>query len=123
MHGEKLVAWLREHAAKEWGRFGGKDHFMVFGRTSWDFGALMSDGIESWGTGILTLPHMLNITGLFLEGKRWMDNEQAVPYPTSFHPSRSELQTWLAKVRSVKRTSLFAFAGLFRLYCSVVLFK
>ncbi|CAM6076731.1 unnamed protein product [Sphagnum tenellum] len=109
-HGVKLVAWFKENAGEKWTLNGGNDHFMVLGRTSWDFD-VVTDGAESWGTGICSLPPMKNVTGLFLERKPWLENEQAVPYPTSFHPSAPELSHWLAKVRSIKRRSLFAFAG------------
>jgi hypothetical protein len=107
------VEWLKENAGDEWRRNGGCDHFMVLGRTSsWDFDVVSDGVVESWGTGILSLPHMKNVTTVLLERKPWLENEQAVPYPTSFHPSSVlELYRWLAKVRSVERRSLFAFAG------------
>ncbi|CAM6034268.1 unnamed protein product [Sphagnum compactum] len=111
-HGKKLVEWLKENAGDEWRRNGGCDHFMVLGRTSWDFDVVSDGVVESWGTGMLSLAHMKNVTTVLLERNPWLENEQAVPYPTSFHPSSVlELYRWLAKVRSVERRSLFAFAG------------
>ncbi|KAJ7535002.1 hypothetical protein O6H91_12G014000 [Diphasiastrum complanatum] len=110
-HGADLVAWLEHNGSSRWQQYAGKDHFMVMGRTSWDF--VYSDAIRGagWGTGISHLPHIVNMSTLLIEKRPWAEHEQAVPYPTSFHPSFSELQTWINKVRNAKRPYLFAFAG------------
>lgn len=109
-HGVGLMSWLRRR--REWRRQGGRDHFMVMGRTAWDF-------VENpvWGTGILELPGVTNMTALMIERRPWQSTEQAVPYPTSFHPSPGrEIEGWTRRVRASTRTRLFAFAGSVRPY-------
>lgn len=109
-HGADLMSWLRER--DEWKRRGGRDHLMVMGRTAWDFVVR-----RGWGTGMLELPGVHNMTLLMIERRSWQANEMAVPYPTSFHPSSSQkLQEWMTRVRESTRTRLFAFAGSIRPY-------
>ncbi|BBN13696.1 xyloglucan galactosyltransferase MUR3 [Marchantia polymorpha subsp. ruderalis] len=110
-HGEALVEWIKENAQQEWERHGGKDHFMVLGRTSWDFYLLGNETHTQWGTGLFQLPHLTNMTALIMEKKPWMKHEWAIPYLTSFHPSAAELEAWVARVRASRRSSLFSFAG------------
>ncbi|CAM6086761.1 unnamed protein product [Calypogeia fissa] len=111
-HGERLAEWIKENAQREWERFGGKDHFLVLARTSWDFYLLGNGSHTLWGTGLFqNVPHMRNLTALIMERKPWMKHEQAIPYLTSFHPSESELRDWLVRVRNADRSSLFSFAG------------
>lgn len=109
-HGVGLMSWLRRR--REWRRRDGRDHFMVMGRTAWDF--VDNPG---WGTGMLELPGVTNMTVLMIEQRPWQRTEQAVPYPTSFHPSPGrEIEEWTSRVRASTRTRLFAFAGSVRPY-------
>lgn len=111
-HGQSLAEWIEENAHREWQRFGGRDHFLVLARTSWDFYLLGNGSHTLWGTGLFQMvPHMRNLTALIMERKPWMKHEQAIPYLTSFHPSKSELRDWLERVRNTERRSLFSFAG------------
>lgn len=101
-----LVAWLRSTPA--WRRRGGRDHFLVGGRIAWDF--MREDGGD-WGSRLLRLPEATNMTALVLESAGG-DRVVAVPYPTSFHPSRlAEVAAWQRAVRHAKRPWLMAFAG------------
>lgn len=110
-HGTRVVRWLEENAAEIWRRRGGKDHFMVMGRVAWDF-TRPHGRRGGWGTGILDLPPLENVTALVLESRPFPWQEQAVPYPTAFHPpSPASLTLWAERVRRAKRTFLFAFAG------------
>ncbi|KAJ7570262.1 hypothetical protein O6H91_01G112000 [Diphasiastrum complanatum] len=109
--GLELLHWLQKNAQETWRRWGGKDHFIVMGRTAWDF-SNPSDNKQGWGTSFLEMQAMANVTSLVLEKRIWRSNEQAVPYPTSFHPSSSlHLQEWIDKVESSERKFLFAFTG------------
>lgn len=110
-HGLKLVRWLHQDviAKEKWGKYGGQDHFLVMGRTPWDFGDL---GSSTWGTGILHIPQYDNMTLLLIEKQAWRPNQHAIPYPTSFHPqSTMSLRAWMRRVWIRKRTTLFTFAG------------
>lgn len=126
-HGLKLVTWLMENEGGEyWRRRGGHDHFIVMGRTAWDLtrtpsllkskadqgnvSVLQDEG--GWGTSFASLPAMENITALFVERRPWQALEQAIPYPTGFHPiSLQSLRAWQHKVRAANRTFLMAFVG------------
>ncbi|KAL2622461.1 hypothetical protein R1flu_002666 [Riccia fluitans] len=110
-HGEALAAWIGNNAQEEWRRFGGKDHFMVFGRTAWDFYLLGNETHTLWGTGFFHNPQLTNMTALIMEKKPWMPHEWAIPYLTSFHPSAAELESWISRVKKSERTSLLSFAG------------
>ncbi|GLJ29546.1 hypothetical protein SUGI_0582760 [Cryptomeria japonica] len=107
-HGSELVAWLEENGGSRWRRKGGADHFVVTGRTVWDLCA----ATPGWGTGLLELGALQNVTVLCVEGRTWVTREQAVPYLTSFHPgSVEELGIWTGRVGSAERNFLFAFVG------------
>jgi len=109
-HGEEMMTWLINR--DEWERREGRDHFMVMGRTAWDFGIY-----RGWGTGMLELPGVTNMTVFTIERRSWMPNEQAIPYPTSFHPSsKGEIEQWTNRVQGSTRTRLFCFAGSVRPY-------
>ncbi|KAH7278090.1 hypothetical protein KP509_38G023900 [Ceratopteris richardii] len=113
-HGSELVKWLKQDAIakKAWQKFDGRDHFLVMGRTAWDFDGSADGG---WGTGILHIPEYESMTILLIEREPWSVNQHAIPYPTSFHPSSaSELDGWIRKVRSVARPTLFTFVGSLR---------
>ncbi|CAN6288051.1 unnamed protein product [Urochloa humidicola] len=102
-----LVGWL----ARRGRAMGGRDHFMVAGRTAWDF-RRHDDIDEQWGTKLLNNPAVENMTVLILESSPWRRANFAVPYPTYFHPeTAAEVAAWQEKVRGAERTWLFAFAG------------
>ncbi|KAJ3680785.1 hypothetical protein LUZ60_015274 [Juncus effusus] len=104
-----LIHWLR--ARPEWAARGGKDHFLVLGRTTWDFQRTIDED-RHWGGKFLTLPESKNMTIVMIEACLWSENEFAIPYPTYFHPLReSEVVLWQEKVRSMKRKWLFSFVG------------
>lgn len=110
--GYEVLAWLRSKAAKSWARYGGVDHFMIAGRTGWDFGTPSADG---WGTWLFGLPGFENITFMELERRPWRSQEQAIPYPVGYHPSSAaSLERWIERVRSSVRTALFSFSGALR---------
>lgn len=110
--GLKLVRWLEEQAEETWRRLGGHDHFIVMGRTAWDFTRPLDNQNGSWGTSFASLPEMENVTSLFLERRPWPGLEQAIPYPTAFHPRSVEtLRDWQDKIRAADRPFLFAFVG------------
>lgn len=141
LHGRALVEYLERGAPaalrRAWARHGGRDHFLVAGRTAWDFnrGEADAGAPDGWGTGLFRHPELQNVTFLVLESRGWRpEEEQAVPYPTSFHPpvvptraqrkraqreqqgqqqnlGKMELQEWVRKVRRSRRVSLFAYAG------------
>ncbi|KAJ0981594.1 hypothetical protein J5N97_009849 [Dioscorea zingiberensis] len=103
----ELLHWLRSRP--EWQRMGGKDHFLVAGRVTWDFRRVRVSG---WGNQFLNLPEAQNMTTLIIESSPWNSNDFAIPYPTYFHPhTKNELHSWQEKMRQVKRQWLFAFAG------------
>ncbi|KAM0859662.1 hypothetical protein ACQ4PT_047039 [Festuca glaucescens] len=104
---EDLVEWLRSSPA--WAAHGGRDHFLVGGRITWDF--RREDGRE-WGSRLFLLPEVTNMTTLAIESSPWHRNDVGVPYPTYFHPSRAaEVASWQRAVRRARRPWLFAFAG------------
>lgn len=52
------------------------------------------------------------MTALTLESRAWPWQEQAIPYPTSFHPpSVALLDNWIERVRRSHRTTFMLFAG------------
>ncbi|PAN47032.1 hypothetical protein PAHAL_9G229400 [Panicum hallii] len=115
-----LAEWLVRRP--EWRAMGGRDHFMVAGRTSWEL-ERKADVDEEWGTKLLTLPAIRNMTALILETSPWdRDNFRgevvqswsslAIPYPTYFHPeTAADVVAWQEKVRAAERRWLFSFAG------------
>ncbi|EFJ20708.1 galactosyltransferase-like protein [Selaginella moellendorffii] len=118
LHGAGVAEWLERNAARKfWDEEqggGGRDHFMVMGRTAWDFGAGSNPDLDRWGTPILASPKFSSMSVLFVEKNPWdpRRRQHAVPYPTAFHPgSRGELGDWIARVRGSRRSYLFAFAG------------
>ncbi|KAH7666062.1 Exostosin-like protein [Dioscorea alata] len=107
----ELLKWVKSRP--EWQRMGGKDHFLVAGRVTWDFRRIMVSG---WGNNFLNQPETQNITTLIIESSPWHTNDFAIPYPTYFHPStKNEILTWQEKVRNISRKYLFSFAGAPRL--------
>ncbi|KAH7686717.1 Exostosin-like protein [Dioscorea alata] len=106
----EVVKWLT--ARPEWEIIGGKDHFMVAGRTTWDFRRIKDDEEALWGNKLLLLPEISNMTVLTVESPPWDSNDFAVPYPTYFHPCNyNQVVSWQDKVIGLERPWLFAFAG------------
>ncbi|RLN39531.1 hypothetical protein C2845_PM01G40770 [Panicum miliaceum] len=109
MLGLDLVEWLVRHP--QWRAMGGRDHFMVAGRTAWDF--LRNEDVdEEWGTKLLNNPAVQNMTVLVMEASPWSRANIAVPFPTYFHPeTAADVAAWQEKVCGAERSWLFSFAG------------
>ncbi|EPS68552.1 xyloglucan galactosyltransferase [Genlisea aurea] len=104
-----LIRWLVKRP--EWRVMGGKDHFLVGGRITWDFRRL-SDEESDWGNKLLLLPEGRNMTMLVVESSPWNSNDYAIPYPTYLHPrSDSDLVIWQNRMRRQRRRNLVCFAG------------
>ncbi|KAH9622708.1 hypothetical protein KSS87_003297 [Heliosperma pusillum] len=98
----------------EWERFGGKDHFLIAGRMTWDFsrGSDNTSQGNGWGNRFLQLPETKNMTSLLLESSPTSKSEIGIPYPTYFHPSSgNEVEKWQEKIRNKTREFVFSFAG------------
>ncbi|GJZ14896.1 xyloglucan galactosyltransferase MUR3 [Tanacetum coccineum] len=97
----ELVEWLQKR--DEWKYMNGKDHFLVGGRTTWDFRRSVDEDYE-YGTKLLLLPAVKNMSILFLESSPWNSNEFAVPYPSYFHPSKDvQVFHWQDQMRTMER--------------------
>ncbi|XP_039138588.1 LOW QUALITY PROTEIN: xyloglucan galactosyltransferase KATAMARI1 homolog [Dioscorea cayenensis subsp. rotundata] len=104
-----LQDWLMKRP--EWNVMGGKDHFLVGGRITWDFRRL-TDLESDWGNKFLFLPAAKNMTMLVVESSPWNANDYAIPYPTYFHPAKDEdVFIWQDRMRKLERKWLFSFAG------------
>ncbi|KAI3995760.1 hypothetical protein MKX01_007239 [Papaver californicum] len=104
-----LVDWLTKRP--EWNVMGGKDHFLVAGRITWDFRRL-SESESDWGNKLLFLPAAKNMSMFVVESSPWNANDFAIPYPTYFHPAKdAEVFTWQDRMRKLERPFLFSFAG------------
>lgn len=104
-----LVDWLTKR--QEWGIMGGKDHFLVAGRITWDFRRL-SDTDLDWGNKLLFLPAAKNMSMLVVESSPWNANDFGIPYPTYFHPAKdADVFIWQDRMRKLDRKWLFCFAG------------
>nr|XP_043609640.1 xyloglucan galactosyltransferase MUR3 [Erigeron canadensis] len=104
-----LVDWLQKRP--EWGIMGGKDHFLVAGRITWDFRRLSEEETD-WGSKLLFLPAAKNMSMLVVESSPWNANDFAIPYPTYFHPSKdAEVFAWQDRMMNLDRKWLFCFAG------------
>ncbi|KAJ1298827.1 hypothetical protein BS78_01G483600 [Paspalum vaginatum] len=98
-------------ARPQWRRMAGRDHFLVAGRTGWDF---RRSGIDApdWGTDLLVMPGARNMLVLVLESTLKRGRDYSVPYPTNFHPrSDADVLRWQDRVRGQRRTWLMAFVG------------
>ncbi|KAF7074818.1 hypothetical protein CFC21_079637 [Triticum aestivum] len=106
----ELTDWLMRRP--EWARMGGRDHFLVAGRTGFDF-RRSNNMNPSWGTDLLNMPGGREMSVLVLEVSRVPHSrEYAVPYPTYFHPrSDADVRRWQDRVRGLERRSLIAFVG------------
>ncbi|GMH02557.1 hypothetical protein Nepgr_004396 [Nepenthes gracilis] len=104
-----LVSWLMKRP--EWKIMGGRDHFLVAGRITWDFRRL-SDEETDWGSKLLFLPAAKNMSMLVVESSPWNANDFGIPYPTYFHPANdADVFTWQDRMRKLERKWLFSFAG------------
>ncbi|KAE8692170.1 Xyloglucan galactosyltransferase KATAMARI1 [Hibiscus syriacus] len=104
-----LVDWLMKRP--EWSIMGGKDHFLVAGRITWDFRRL-SEEESDWGNKLLFLPAARNMSMLVVESSPWNANDFCIPYPTYFHPAKDEeVFVWQDRMRKLERKWLFSFAG------------
>ncbi|KAL5712085.1 Xyloglucan galactosyltransferase mur3 [Ranunculus cassubicifolius] len=105
----QLVDWLTKRP--EWSVMGGKDHFLVAGRITWDFRRL-SDLDSDWGNKLLFLPEAKNMSMLVVESSPWNANDFGIPYPTYFHPAKdADVFNWQDRMRKLDRPYLFSFAG------------
>ncbi|XP_057811048.1 probable xyloglucan galactosyltransferase GT19 [Salvia miltiorrhiza] len=113
LHGLDLFHFLtRLDRPSIWHRRGGHDHFLVMARPAWDFSQPLSNDPPIFGTSFLETPEFFNVTALTLEARAYPWQEQAVPYPTSFHPQNlGFLESWTQRVRRTRRSSLMLFAG------------
>ncbi|KAL3753065.1 hypothetical protein ACJRO7_000461 [Eucalyptus globulus] len=104
-----LVNWLTKRP--EWNIMGGKDHFLVAGRITWDFRRL-SDEEKDWGNKLLFLPAARNMSMLVVESSPWNANDFGIPYPTYFHPAKdADVFMWQDRMMNLERKWLFSFAG------------
>ncbi|XP_010539739.1 PREDICTED: probable xyloglucan galactosyltransferase GT19 isoform X3 [Tarenaya hassleriana] len=111
-HGSDLFRVLTRDSPEIWSRHSGHDHFLVMARPAWDFSQPLTVDPPIWGTSFLERPEFFNVTALTLESRFWPWQEQAVPYPTSFHPhSLPFYESWIRRVRRSRRTTLMLFAG------------
>ncbi|XP_038876867.1 probable xyloglucan galactosyltransferase GT19 [Benincasa hispida] len=111
-HGRELFDFLSRNQPEIWNRRLGHDHFFVMARPAWDFSQPLENDPPIWGTSLLELPQFFNVTVLTYEGRAWPWQEQAIPYPTSFHPPNlAFLESWLQRVKRSKRSTLMLFAG------------
>ncbi|KAF5950547.1 hypothetical protein HYC85_012540 [Camellia sinensis] len=107
----ELAKWVSEKP--EWKSMGGRDHFFVVGRVTWDF-RRQTDNDSDWGNKLMSLPESKNMTILIIESFSQAETNRdfAIPYPTYFHPSSDdEVFQWQNKLRKLKRQYLFSFAG------------
>ncbi|XP_009382174.2 xyloglucan galactosyltransferase KATAMARI1 homolog [Musa acuminata AAA Group] len=104
-----LVEWLMKRP--EWSVMGGRDHFLVAGRITWDFRRL-TDSETDWGNKLLFLPAARNMSMLVVEASPWNANDFGIPYPTYFHPAKdADVFIWQDRMRKLERKFLFSFAG------------
>ncbi|KAI4345427.1 hypothetical protein L6164_012553 [Bauhinia variegata] len=111
-HGLELFEFLQEDEPGIWKRHLGHDHFLVMARPAWDFSQPLGNEPPLWGTSFLELPEFFNVTTLTLESRAWPWQEQAIPYPTSFHPPNLALSdSWIQRVQKSRRSVMAMFAG------------
>ncbi|XP_047947634.1 xyloglucan galactosyltransferase XLT2-like [Salvia hispanica] len=109
LHASTMLNWVKTQPA--WLKSNGSDHFLMFGRLTWDFRRL-TDSDSEWGSSFIYMPLMKNVLRLTIEKSRWDDLELSVPYPTAFHPrSGSDIRQWQAWIRARKRPTLSTFVG------------
>ncbi|KAM0862654.1 hypothetical protein ACQ4PT_045117 [Festuca glaucescens] len=104
---QDMADWLAR--PPEWRAMGGRDHFMLVGRCTWDF-LRGPDG--GWGNALMTYPAIRNMTVLSVKASPWHGNDFAVPFPSHFHPSSdAEVIAWQHRMRRLERQRLWCFAG------------
>nr|TKS00479.1 exostosin family protein [Populus alba] len=104
----RLADYLR--SKPWWERHHGEDHFLVLGRTAWDFLRRNND----FGNSLLNLPDVQNMSVLTVERNPWdlVHNQRGIPYPSYFHPYTShDMMTWQNKMRQSSRPRLLSFLG------------
>ncbi|KAK3009716.1 hypothetical protein RJ639_041882, partial [Escallonia herrerae] len=69
-----LSLWTNMCKRPEWSIMGGKDHFLVAGRITWDF-RRASDEETDWGNKLLFLPAAKNMSMLVVESSPWNAND------------------------------------------------
>lgn len=111
-HGVELFRYLLKNEGEIWRRRGGHDHFVVMARQAWDFSQPVDNDPPVWGTSFLERAEFFNVSVLLPESRAWPWQEQAVPYPTSYHPANLALfESWCRRVRRSRRSTLMLFAG------------
>lgn len=112
-HGLDLYHYLANlDTPSIWNKNLGHDHFLVMARPAWDFSQPLANDPPIFGTSFLELPEFFNVTSLTLESRAYPWQEQAVPYPTSFHPPNlAFFESWVNRVRKSRRSTLMLFAG------------
>ncbi|GJW13760.1 xyloglucan galactosyltransferase MUR3 [Tanacetum coccineum] len=107
-----LVEWLQKR--DEWKLMNGKDHFLVGGRTTWDF-RRSTDEDYNFVNKLLLLPAVKNMSVLFIESSPWNSNEFAITYPSYFHSSKDvQVFHWQDRMRTMEQKWLFCFGGALR---------
>ncbi|KAM0918300.1 hypothetical protein ACQ4PT_008881 [Festuca glaucescens] len=102
-----MADWLVRRP--EWRAMGGRDHFLVAGRGTWDF--VRGEG-GGWGSAFMTYPAVRNTTVLTIEASPWLGNDFGVPFPSHFHPSSdADVLRWQDRMRRQDRRWLRGFAG------------
>ncbi|KAI4338495.1 hypothetical protein MLD38_023546 [Melastoma candidum] len=96
-----------------WAENDGKDHFLVLGRTAWDFMRNTNQGPDFGANSLLNMPAVQNMSVLLVERQPWTGtNQYGIPYPSYFHPSMpGEMWMWLKHVSEQERPYLFSFVG------------
>ncbi|KAL3525648.1 hypothetical protein ACH5RR_014020 [Cinchona calisaya] len=104
---ESFLAWIKDQIY--WKRSNGSDHFLMLGRSSWDFRRARD---EDWGSSFVLMPSMKQMFRLTIEKSLGDPQEVSVPYPSGFHPgSTYEVVKWQQFVRTRNRPNLFTFVG------------
>ncbi|CAN1845332.1 Probable xyloglucan galactosyltransferase GT17 [Linum perenne] len=92
----------------------GRDHFLVLGRTAWDFMRTDDDGNDYGANVLLRLTALSNVTVLTVERQPWEGGKRQVgiPYPSYFHPFNvDQVRTWQTEVKGSRRPYLWSFIG------------
>ncbi|KAM3755238.1 hypothetical protein ACB098_02G025600 [Castanea mollissima] len=116
---DALAVRLAEYIESQetWRNQKGKDHFMVLGRTAWDFmrNDNKEENVVDYGANrLLNLPAIKNMSVLTVERQPWIggSKQHGIPYPSYFHPFKfNEVVRWQKKMREAKRPHLWSFAG------------
>ncbi|KAL3526839.1 hypothetical protein ACH5RR_011495 [Cinchona calisaya] len=105
---QRFLGWIKHQPY--WKKSNGSDHFLMLGRSSWDFRRARDDDI--WGTSFLRMPLMKQMYRLTIERHLTDPLDVSVPYPSGFHPnSLSDIRKWQEFVRTRDRPNLFTFVG------------